>query len=193
MDKQALARRIIEHALPLVPFDGWTLNTLKAASRAANIPEEHLSLIFPNAPMDAVEYWIKQTDEDMSQSANSQFSSLRIPEKVTQLIIDRFKRLQTHREAVRRASHMFMLPWNLARGTKVTFRTVDAIWKLTGVTDSDFNWYTRRATLAYVYTTTFKYWLTDEGADIEKTIAYLKRRLNDAASFSRAAKHFKLA
>ncbi len=193
MEKATTARAILNAALPLVPFDGWSNSTLRSAARAANISEDFIQIVFPAGVMDAIEFWSSECDKHMSQLTDFDFLSLRIPDKIAKLILDRFTYLQPHREAVRCAGVMMVMPWNAARAGRATFQTVDAIWKLAGITDQDFNWYTRRATLSYVYATTFKFWLSDEGVDMEKTAAYLKRRLDDVMRFSRAAKHLKLA
>lgn len=191
MAKTELARSIIEQALPMVPFDGWTSKTLAVAAEAAGISPDYVSILFPDGAMDAIDAFVLWADEQMSQSADSDFSSLKTPQKITRLMLERLERFAPHREAVRRAVHTCLLPWNVARAGGITFRTIDTMWKLAGASDHDFNWYTRRATLAYVYTTTLKYWLSEEGENSEHTAAYLQRRLNEAAWVGKAAQKVK--
>ena len=56
------------------------------------------------------------------------------------------------------------------------------MWRAVGQTDTGFSFYTRRATLATVYSATLLAWLADNSGDIAKTEAFLDRRLANVAS-----------
>jgi ubiquinone biosynthesis protein COQ9 len=175
------ARLIIEKALPHVPFDGWSSSTLSAAARAADVDVNYLPMVFPKGAIDAIDSFVAWADEQMELSVDDAFKALKMPQKIATLILERLERFSNHRDAVRRAVHLCAMPWNITRAGLITFRTIDKMWELAGASDHDFNWYTRRMTLAYVYTTTLKYWLSDEGEEKTKTAAYLQRRLDEAA------------
>ena len=66
------------------------------------------------------------------------------------------------KEAVRRGMSLFTLPQYAAEGTGLVFSTVSLIWEALGDTSTDVNWYTKRATLAGVYSAVLLYWLGDE-------------------------------
>ena len=48
-----------------------------------------------------------------------------------------------------------------------------------GDTSTDFNFYTKRATLAGVYSSTLLYWLNDRSPGAEQTWSFLDRRIDD--------------
>ena len=48
-----------------------------------------------------------------------------------------------------------------------------------GDTSTDFNFYTKRATLAGVYSSTLLYWLNDRSPGSEATWGFLDRRIDD--------------
>ncbi len=54
---------------------------------------------------------------------------------------------------------------------------MDAIWHAAGDRAADFSWYTKRATLAGVYTATLLFWLRDTSEEDADTLAFLDRRL----------------
>jgi ubiquinone biosynthesis protein COQ9 len=58
---------------------------------------------------------------------------------------------------------------------QLLYRTVDAIWYAAGDTSTDFNFYTKRATLAGVYSSTLLYWLNDRSEGSEATWSFLDR------------------
>ena len=53
------------------------------------------------------------------------------------------------------------------------------MWHAAGDTSADFSWYTRRATLAAIYTATIAWWLRDEDPSIFGAMEFLDRRLAD--------------
>ena len=66
-----------------------------------------------------------------------------------------------------------------ADGAKAIWGTSDAIWNALGDTSEDVNWYTKRATLSGVYSSTVLYWLGDDSEDNEDTWAFLDRRIEN--------------
>jgi len=87
----------------------------------------------------------------------------------------------TNKEAVRRAFGVLALPANAAQSARTLYRTVDVMWRAAGQRDTDFSFYTKRATLAAVYSSTMLAWLADSGSDMVATEAFLDRRLKDVA------------
>jgi ubiquinone biosynthesis protein COQ9 len=80
---------------------------------------------------------------------------------------------------VRRALALLSLPFNAPLALKLLYNTVDALWYAAGDTSTDFNFYTKRATLAGVYSSTLLYWLNDRTPGSEATWAFLDRRIED--------------
>jgi ubiquinone biosynthesis protein COQ9 len=66
-----------------------------------------------------------------------------------------------------------------ADGAKLIWGTADHIWNALGDTSRDYNWYTKRATLSAVYSSTALYWLGDDSPDHMATWAFLDRRIED--------------
>ena len=64
-------------------------------------------------------------------------------------------------------------------------RTVDAIWRAAGDASSDYNWYTKRAILASVYTATVLYWLGDADPRAHATWEFLDRRIEGIMRFEK--------
>ena len=107
------------------------------------------------------------------------------PEKVhlmiRALILLRLEQASAHKEAVRRALTLLALPINAGQSARTLYRTVDAMWRAAGQQDTDFSFYTKRATLAAVYSATLLAWMADTSSDMAATEAFLDRRLRDVA------------
>ncbi len=59
-------------------------------------------------------------------------------------------------------------------------RLVDEIWFLAGDKAVDPTWYTKRATLSAIYTTTELFMTADKSHDFQETRQFLRRRFQEA-------------
>jgi ubiquinone biosynthesis protein COQ9 len=103
----------------------------------------------------------------------------KIRDRIKSAVRIRLERHTGEREAARRALALLALPLNAGLGLKLLYKTVDAMWYAAGDTSTDFNFYTKRATLAGVYSATLLYWLNDRSDGSESTWAFLDRRIDD--------------
>ncbi len=87
---------------------------------------------------------------------------------------------------MRRAVTLLALPLSGTTGPHALYRTVDAIWRAIGDTSTDFNFYTKRALLAGVYSTVTISWFGDESEDYDDTWAFLDRRIADVMQIEKA-------
>jgi ubiquinone biosynthesis protein COQ9 len=60
------------------------------------------------------------------------------------------------------------------------------MWRAAGDTATDFNFYTKRAILGAVYSSTLLAWLSDESQDMADTRAFLRRRIEGVMRFEKA-------
>ena len=171
--ERSLARdAAITAVLPLIPRLGWTRAALReSGSDAADI-------LFPGGGSDMVEAYIDLADRRMTELA--EIATMRLTARVRTLLITRFDQAEPHRDAVRRAVTLLATPGNAVLAARCTARTVDAIWFAAGDTSADFSWYTKRALLGGVYSSTLLYWLSP-GATPEGTAAFIDRRLAGVA------------
>lgn len=172
----------IAAVLAYVPEAGWTRGALRSAMHDLGHPPEDADLLFPAGPADLVEAFVDWTDRRMEHEATSlDLARRRLPERVRALIVLRLAQHGEHKEAVRRAMAIMALPRHARMAARTLARTVDAIWYAAGDQAADFSWYTKRATLAGVYTATLLFWLADDSDDAAATLAFLDRRLAGVA------------
>nr|WP_294513818.1 COQ9 family protein [uncultured Rhodopila sp.] len=167
----------IEAMLPHIAFDGWTKRALKAGVRDAGMPADEADLLFPLGAVDMIETFSDLADRRMEEGAEGLVRETRLPARVRAVIALRLEQNRPHKEAIRRALAVLALPRNAKAATAVTARTVDAILHAAGDRSADFSWYTKRAILAGIYTTTLLYWLRDSSEDDAATLEFLDRRL----------------
>ncbi|MBF0325002.1 MAG: COQ9 family protein [Alphaproteobacteria bacterium] len=172
--------QLVLAVLPHAVFEGWSMTALQAAAADLGLDSSVPERAFLAGPVAAVEHFVALADQLMVEDlAGTDMAALKVPERVFKAVAVRLERWQPHREAIRRALAVLALPGNALAATRVTCRTIDAIWRAAGDTSHDFSWYTKRATLTAVYTATMLYWLDDSSDDGAATLAFLRRRLAD--------------
>ncbi|WP_174503744.1 COQ9 family protein [Acidiphilium sp. C61] len=182
-DDDALLRALIEE----VPFDGWTRTALRRALVRLGRDPAEAGLLFEGGAPAMIEAWAALADREMEEAAGA-IDESRLSARVRALILLRLDRAAPHREAIRRALAILALPRHAALAARITGRTVDAIWHAAGDRSADFSWYTKRAILAAVYSTTLLYWLRDGSEAGADTAAFLDRRLKGVALITRTRK-----
>ncbi len=170
----------IEAAVRRAGSEGWTRATLRHALADCGDAEELLPSAFPRGVVGAIEAWIAITDARMNDaSAGEDLAALRTPARIRRVVELRLRLLEPDREALRAALGVLALPWNAPKGLRLLGSTASAIWHAAGDSSADFSWYTRRATLAAVYSATLAFWMRPIQPEMEEVLLFLDRRLQD--------------
>jgi len=178
MDKAKAAREIIAATLPHVPFDGWSMKSLIQGAQDAGYSRSDALRVFPMGAMQAVDCFFALSDEAMKEALTRyHLDTMKIRERITLAVKLRIEVHDAHPEALRRATSLYILPFNLGRAMHSLYRTMDAIWFAIGDKSTDFNFYSKRATLAGVYVATLNYWQADSSPGHQATWDYLDRRI----------------
>ncbi len=172
---------ILEEALMLAPFEGWTERMLREAGEAAGVNDAAVRAAFPAGPADALVFWSERLDDAMLEAVagSSDFDAMKIREKVAFAVRARLDAMDADKEAARRAAASLSLPHLAATGSRLVWRTADRIWRGLGDTSTDFNFYSKRAILSGVWASTFARWLSDDTSDGAATDAFLKARIDN--------------
>ena len=175
---KGIEERLIEAALPHVVFDGWSEEAFCAAIADCAIDEVVARGLFPRGALDLAVAYHRAGDAAMCACiARTDLEDLRFRDKVAFALRTRIEGLD--REAVRRACAVFALPPHAPEGARLIWQTADNIWCALGDRSEDVNWYTKRATLAAVYSSVLLYWLGDESDGSGASWQFLDRRIED--------------
>ncbi|MFT6169990.1 MAG: ubiquinone biosynthesis protein COQ9 [Celeribacter sp.] len=177
--------KLVEAAIPHVVFDGWGPETFQAAMDDSGVPEQMARVAAPRGSVDLAAAYHKGGDRAMMAALDAaDMSAMRFRDKIAHAV---WVRLQSvDREVVRRGMSLFSLPHYAPEGLRLVWETADVIWNTLGDTSVDVNWYTKRATLSAVFTSTVLFWLGDDSEGFSDTKAFLDRRIDDVMSFEKA-------
>lgn len=177
-------------------FDGWTKEAVINAARAENVDEELAILAFNDDgkridPMDLIDAWIQSIDVGMENLLPAdKLATMKIRERIRQLVETRVDMLAENRESLRRALAIEAMPLNAPRALKWGWRSADIMWRLAGDTATDYNHYTKRAMLGSIYAATLAVLINDDSENQAETRAFLGRRIDNVMSFEKAKFQF---
>jgi ubiquinone biosynthesis protein COQ9 len=183
---EAQKAAVLTAALSHAAEDGFSERTLTRAATDAGVGAEMMLHLFPDGPASLVACYSEQTDAEMEKRlAARKLADMKIRERIAAAVLTRLAILKPHKDAARRAAAFLMMPANAALAITLVYRTVDAMWRAVGDTSTDFNFYTKRAILAGVYSTTLMRWFTDSTDDESETHAFLDARIANVMQFEK--------
>jgi ubiquinone biosynthesis protein COQ9 len=176
--------RLLDAILPHVVFDGWSEAAFRAAAGDCAMALPLARAHCPRGATDLAADYHRQGDRAMTAAlARAATDGTRFRDRVTLAV--RLRLEGADREIVRRGAAHFALPQNAATGAALIWGTADAIWTALGDTSDDINWYSKRATLSAVYSSTVLYWLGDESEGHQATWDFLDRRIEGVMRFEK--------
>lgn len=182
----ALRDKILEAALPHIPFDGWTMQAMRRGARDIGLTDSDALRAFPYGGADMIVHFGDLSDRRMVVEMERRgVASMKIRERIATAVRVRLEQATPHKDAVRRAMTVMALPTNAPWALRSLYRTVDAIWIAAGDTATDWNYYSKRGLLAGVLSTTVLCWLDDKSDGNAVTWAFLDRRIANVMSIPR--------
>jgi len=183
---------ILQVALADIAFEGFTDAVVNKAAQSAGIEPTELALAFPRGGIDLAIYFVRYgVDQMQAKLASLDIESMKIRERIKIAVQIRLEVDADHKEIARRAFNMLALPGNTKDASACLAYTVDVMWRSTGDKSTDFNFYTKRATLAAVYSSTRLFWLNDDSTDAQDSWAFLDRRIDNVMQIEKGKAKFR--
>jgi ubiquinone biosynthesis protein COQ9 len=180
--RRRLALAVGENAV----FDGWTRAAVDSAAAQLGIDPVQARLAMPKGQADMIDLYIEEVDRGLEAwFTPKRLAGMKVREKIRALVWHRLEIMGPGREAVRRALAILAMPQNLPLALRISWRSVDLMWRIAGDTSTDFNHYTKRMTLGAVYASTLLVWLDDQSEGWSETAAFLDRRIDDVMKFEK--------
>lgn len=185
---------ILQAALPAVPFDGWSWAVIEKAAEEAGHRPVVAQAVFPGKMPDVLDGFADLADRGMLAALEDiNPGDLRIRDRVREALLARYRFLQPHKEALRQSTKFFLNPARKPMGAKIVWRTADRIWDWAGDDAQDYNRLTKRGLLSGIIVSTTLAWLEDASEDMDRTKAFLDRRIENVMQLSKVLGKFKKA
>lgn len=172
---EEMRQKILASALEMMEdCPHWASLDLKKLAQKTGFLAGELDLAFPKAVLGIVILHLKMDDLELAQSAFIANESIR--EKIAHLIWQRLN--FDDRQLVSKTASFFSQPLNFTSGAKALFDTSDAIWRAAGDKSTDFSYYTRRASLAAIYSQAVLFYISPQGKRDEKVQNFIKQEID---------------
>lgn len=173
---------ILKNALPHVAEMGWTWAALHAGALDSGLPAPQAELCFPEGLPQALEILSVHFDHEMIAAfEKTNRIELRIHEKVALGLTIRLGLLNDHRPAMRKIARYLLHPARASLLLKLSYKTIDQIWYLAGDQATDYNFYTKRLLLGYVYNSTCLYFVKSRQEALDTTLHFMNNRFAEVA------------
>lgn len=180
--RRELALAVGENAV----FDGWGEKAVETTAAQLGMDPAKALLAMPKTKAGLVETYIQGVDRELERRLlPGELAAMKIRERIRALVWTRLEIMGPAREAVRSGLSILAMPQNVALGARIGWRSADQMWRLAGDTSTDFNHYTKRATLGAVYGSTLLSWIDDNSEGWADTAAFLNRRIDDVMRFEK--------
>lgn len=197
LDSPETKDKILTEFLKICPFDGWNKEALLKAMEKCKISENFANLIFENDCLDLAEFYIESQNQKAAEkiAAIEDFHHKKIRDKIRLSLYQRFEVEKDNKIALQRLMNFYINPKNftsfemgpkpMLQGLKACFKIADSIW--TGINDqsTDFNFYTKRLTLAKIILRSLLVFVKDESPDFEKTKNFIDSQIEKVMKFEK--------
>lgn len=172
-------------------WDGWSEAAVRSAAEAKGMDGDAAAFAFKDGAMAMITAWIRGIDQAMAEALPPEkLAAMKIRERIRALVQFRLDAVAPQKEALRRALSIMAMPQNAASALRLGWQSADAMWRLAGDTATDYNHYTKRATLGSIYAATLAVFANDQSEDHAETRAFLDRRIEDVMRFEKVKARF---
>jgi ubiquinone biosynthesis protein COQ9 len=181
--------RLLDAALPHVRALGWTSRLVARAARDAGLTPEEAELLLPHGARDLAALFSYRRDaQALAGLAALDVPSLKMRERISRGVLAWIDAGLGEEAALRRWMGFLALPQNLALGSRLAWRSADAIWRWAGDVATDENHYSKRVILAGLLTSTLAVRLAGSPADAAR---HLERGIDAVMGYERFKSRFK--
>ncbi len=173
---QKLSDLLIDHE--------WGDNLIKLTEQQCNfLPNYHL-ILFPSGLEEIIASLESWFDEKMLISLKTELIEDKIRAKIARALELRIIDL-THKNIILKQNSMLVKPTNLLSACKSHSKSCDIIWKYAGDNSNDFNYYSKRALLMYVYKISILFYLADNSENAKDTRKFIAENLENIVKFGK--------
>ena len=176
---------ILDKILEISPWFGWNDRSLRVACKNLGLDENYYYIIFPKGVDDVLLYKNQLVNEAMTDRlALTDLTKLKIRDRVYLAIKALIEQNTKDKLAIKRMVSYCLVRGKTILGLKMIYSTVNKIWYNIGDKSTDFNFYTKRATLALIYISTLTYWVNDNSKNNLKTFEYLHKQIDFSLKYN---------
>ena len=176
MNLTKIRSEVLQTSKNIIEKNGWNENLFFLISQNCNYKEHEINTLFPNGYESLLTLYLTEINEKMTEKSKSlNLIRLKIHERIKALMTIRLNIMKNEKKLISKTFLYLLLPHNFKIASQNLYKTVDQIWFLAGDNSTDFNFYSKRAILASIYTTTLLHFINND--NIDETIDVMNQNL----------------
>lgn len=194
-DSKQTKELVLKEFLQICTFEGWSDESLQKAVKNCKIEEKFTNFIFENGCLEVADFYIDLKNEELAKKTGEieGFLDKKIRDKIRLSLYIRFE--IEDREILKRLMEFYSNPKNLINSKfgprpainliKSYFKISDFIWKNINDSSTDFNFYTKRLTLAKIIKLTLNQFFKDETVELLETKKFIDLEIEKIMQFEK--------
>ena len=176
--KDDLVLAVLKHA----KFDGLGMESLISGAKDIGLSLDNANAMFPNPYYDILAHWLVMLDTQTMQYGMSFDRKMRIRDKISALVKNRFKQLSQHKVVFKSVFARVATPNASVGALQALYATADTMWLSIGDTTLkiDRNYYTKRGILSAVLFCSISFYLQGDDGDDTDMERYIDDRIDNA-------------
>jgi len=171
-----LRYQILLEAKAHVSKSGWNDKLFYNIAAKSKFKFSEMATLFPEGYITLLEMYLDTVNNQMTEnSKNINLIRLRIHERIKELVILRLKIMSREKELIAKTYFHLFLPQNFKIASRCLYKAVDQMWFVVGDNSTDFNFYSKRAILASIYSIVMLHFINNNNLD--QTIELLNKQL----------------
>ena len=185
-----IRNQILKKAKPLIAERGWNENLFENIAKKSEYNFDELNALFPGGYLDLLNIFLDSLNDRMTrESKKIDLFRIKTHLRIREIFIVRLKIMLKEKKIISKTFIHLLLPQNYKFALKNLYKTTDQIWYLAGDNSTDFNYYSKRAILGSIYTSTIMHFINNES--IEDTIRFLDLQLKQVSKIPKLKNSFK--
>jgi len=188
----SIKQKILLASLDHVNEHGWTKKALEAGAASEGLPAVSHGM-FPRGGAELVNFFYRHSNQELAKALAKQIEEAeKLGEEkpktrpfIRNAIEMRLRMILPYIDTWPQAMGIQTLPQNAPESWSNLMNLSDEIWYHAGDRSTDFNWYTKRASVAAVYKASEIFMLQDGSEDKQETFAFVDRRLDDVQALGK--------
>ena len=164
-------QKLLEAIINIVEINGWSSNVFQKLKNKNIIKISDLMINFPDEDKDLLIFVINELNYLMEKKINKRdIMNLPISKRIKRILITRFEILKNNKKFYKKTFTYLLLPKNIKLMKNNLYKSVDQMWYLAGDNSTDFNFYTKRLTLSFIYVNALFTFYKNDKSNVEDNI-----------------------
>jgi len=184
----SMRKKILNESKIFIVKNGWNENLFDIVANNSKFTKEEILALFPNGYLSLLNFYLFELNRLMTENSKKlDLIRMKTHLRIREIILLRLRDLQCDKPLFKRTFFTLMLPQNHRLFLKSLYITIDQMWFIAGDSSTDFNFYSKRAILAGIYSSVILYWINNKNFD--ETSEFLDKQLKKVSKIPRLKNH----